>query len=93
MRILIVLILIFVLYYMVRGLLRPRRGERNTRETHSDIPRTGGTELVKDPYCQTYVPMRTALQARVGGEDLFFCSEACRDRYLQEKRGRSSKAG
>lgn len=52
--------------------------------------RARGNELVKDPYCQTYIPVDTAFRARIGGKDLFFCSEACMNRYLQENRDGSS---
>jgi YHS domain-containing protein len=85
MRILVVLVLILVLYYLVRGLLRPRREGRSSRTTRSDAGGTRDSELVKDPYCQTYVPIKTALQTKIGGATFFFCSEECMNRYLQEK--------
>jgi YHS domain-containing protein len=40
-------------------------------------------ELVQDPLCKLYVPRREAVVLREGGEDVFFCSAACRDRYVQ----------
>jgi YHS domain-containing protein len=88
-KILIVLILILVLYYMLRGLLSPRRGGKVNRERPSARKWVGGNELVKDPYCQTYIPMDTAFQAKIGGDNLFFCSEDCMNRYVEEKGGRS----
>jgi len=39
--------------------------------------------LVQDPVCKTYVAQRSAVPLRQGAEILYFCSEACRDRYLQ----------
>lgn len=93
MRILIVLVLVVLLYYMLRGLLHPRREDRDTQGRHPDVGQAGGNELVKDPSCQTYISITTAFRARIGGKDLFFCSEACMNRYLQEQKGRSSEAG
>lgn len=93
MRILIVLALVLALYYMLRSLFRPRPGEETTQRAHPDVGLAGGNELVKDPYCQTYIPINTAFRATMGGEDLFFCSKECMNRYLQEKKGRSSKVG
>ncbi|NIS68538.1 MAG: hypothetical protein GTO12_06165, partial [Proteobacteria bacterium] len=49
MRILIILILVLVLYYMLRGLFRPRKGERVGR-SHPNVGEGTDNELVKDPY-------------------------------------------
>ncbi len=40
-------------------------------------------ELVQDPFCKLYVPRREAVVLREGGADVFFCSAACRDSYVQ----------
>lgn len=39
--------------------------------------------LVQDPVCKTYIAQRSSLQIRRGGESIHFCSEQCRDRYLE----------
>jgi hypothetical protein len=85
MRILIILALIVVLYYVVKGLFQPRRSDEDTSSGHPDMGQQKETELVKDPYCQTYVPVSSALQAKVGEENLFFCSKDCMNRYIQER--------
>ncbi len=41
-------------------------------------------DLVLDRVCRTYVPLESALLARVAGHDEHFCSAACRDRALAE---------
>ena len=91
-RILIILVLVIALYYMVRGLFRPKAA-RNSKTLHPGARREEGNELVKDPYCQTYIPTSAAIKARMGGENLFFCSEECMNRYAEEKRGRASRVG
>jgi YHS domain-containing protein len=40
-------------------------------------------ELVQDPYCQTYIPKRSALKKRVAGRDYYFCNRDCLKRYLK----------
>lgn len=40
--------------------------------------------MVRDRVCNTFLPRSRALEARVGDETHFFCSEACRSRFLQE---------
>jgi YHS domain-containing protein len=39
-----------------------------------------GTEMVRDQVCNTFVPRARALRATIGGQEAFFCSEACRAR-------------
>ena len=39
--------------------------------------------MVRDRVCDTFLPRARALEARVGDETHFFCSEACRDRFLE----------
>lgn len=40
--------------------------------------------MVKDPQCGVYFPKREGHHLRFGGEDLHFCSPACRDNYHRE---------
>ena len=39
-------------------------------------------DMVKDPHCGVYFARRDGVTARHQGEDIYFCSEACRDKYL-----------
>lgn len=41
--------------------------------------------MIKDPLCGTYFPRRNAVHLNLNGNDLYFCSEACRDRYLARR--------
>ena len=41
----------------------------------------GSTMLHKDPVCGTYVSEAVAVPWKEGGQALWFCSEACRDKY------------
>jgi YHS domain-containing protein len=38
--------------------------------------------MVKDPYCETHFPKQDGVHLKISGEDLFFCSTECRDKYL-----------
>jgi YHS domain-containing protein len=93
MKILIFLALILVLYYMLRGVFRPSKTQGNTSRRRPRAGSSGSRELVRDPYCQTYTPLDTAVRARIGGGDLFFCSEDCMNRYIQEKKKEASQTG
>jgi YHS domain-containing protein len=41
-------------------------------------------ELVQDPYCETYIPKRSALKKRIAGRDYYFCNRECLKRYLKK---------
>jgi YHS domain-containing protein len=42
--------------------------------------------MVLDPSCSMYVPKATALARRMGDATVYFCSEACADRYDVQRR-------
>jgi len=41
-------------------------------------------ELVQDPVCKVYVPRGEAIVVKGQGEPVYFCSEKCRDHYVQQ---------
>jgi YHS domain-containing protein len=38
-------------------------------------------EMVQDPFCKTYVPLREAVKKTLGGQVYFFCSKECADKF------------
>ncbi len=40
--------------------------------------------MVKDPQCDVYFPKRKAVRVTTDGQDLYFCSRECRDKYMLE---------
>jgi YHS domain-containing protein len=47
-------------------------------------PASGGRRLVRDPQCGMHVAEELAVRVSTGSEVIHFCSEACRDQYLQQ---------
>jgi YHS domain-containing protein len=41
--------------------------------------------MVKDPVCEVYVPKREAVHIQFEGNDLYFCSDLCRNHFLEKK--------
>jgi hypothetical protein len=78
------LILAFVAYVFYRALKKWMIGEGGTG---TGQPETTGSAvddvLIQDPLCQTYFARRDGVHLRHEGRDLYFCSNQCRDRYLQ----------
>ena len=44
-----------------------------------------GEELVEDPYCHVYVPKSQAYKASIDGQDIYFCSQKCFEKYISEQ--------
>jgi YHS domain-containing protein len=40
--------------------------------------------MVKDPYCNVYFPKRDGVQVKHKGQDLYFCSDTCREKFMAE---------
>ena len=65
-------LVLVVVFPMLRG-WRPRLA--------APPPSPRGTELVKDPVCQTYIVRSRAVQRGDGERAVFFCSADCAERY------------
>lgn len=80
MRQLLILALIIVLGYLISQLLFPRRRVPRDTTRQASTPLT--QEMVRDPVCQVYLPRSEALRRRIHGEEHFFCSPGCLDKFL-----------
>jgi uncharacterized protein len=41
--------------------------------------------MVKDPHCGVYFSKKDGVHLDMSGQDLYFCSEACKEKYLDKK--------
>ena len=57
---------------------KPRSGDRGR-----PVPPAPGQPMVRDRVCNTFLPRSSAIEARVGGQSLYFCSDQCKRRFLQ----------
>ncbi len=90
-RALLYLLITIVLISVIRGVVgiimrafsdMTASSQGGTRQTahREQVPLTG--ELKKDPVCGTYTSAATAVKQTVRGETVYFCSPACRDKYV-----------
>ena len=79
MRLIIFAVLAYLLYRILRGIFGSRQ---KTKETEK-----GGfiDEMVKDPFCNTYVPQRDAKRKVIDGKEYFFCCEECAHKFQKER--------
>jgi YHS domain-containing protein len=83
-RLIITVIIIYGIIRLAKGMFPPSAsGDRRDRFPRSPAS-LGGEELVKDPYCGTYVPVSSADKVIIDGKELYFCSRECAERYKEQ---------
>jgi len=77
-RLILFIILFLILYAILRILIKdmPARKKKLYKETEPE-------ELVQDPYCQTYIPKRSAIKKRLSGRNYYFCKQECLKKFIQ----------
>ncbi len=94
MRLLLLIGLCIVGYYMLRRIISDQfsnktpYGDRTASDprhnrygTHLPPP---SDELVKDPICGIYFPKKEAYAVKMDGKMYYFCSNECRDRFIEQ---------
>ena len=76
----ILFFLLFVAFYQVLTYLVRKMFFSNKRTDREAEPE----ELVQDPYCQTYIPKKSAVKKRIAGRDCYFCNPECLGKYLEK---------
>ncbi len=61
------------------GMSGPANSPRQPRESSGEPAQ--GVQMARDPVCGTYVVPDRAVTITVGRQQVFFCSESCRDKY------------
>jgi YHS domain-containing protein len=88
MRLVSTFLMFLLLLALARALLRFLGGVvqgATGRASGGGAPRPAApppTKMVQDPVCGTYVVPGKAVTTSRGGHTQFFCSEACRQKYL-----------
>lgn len=84
MRLIIILVLIYLIYRLMRNVYP--QVKKGYREGMAKSDTTVLDEMVKDPVCQVYLPKKQAISEKMGNEWYFFCSEECRKKYKEKNR-------
>ncbi len=81
MRLLIIIGVAYLAYRALKSwMLQNVSTEKTvTGETTGEIDDV----MIKDPFCQVYFPKRNGVHLKADGENLYFCSKECRDRFIE----------
>jgi len=69
---------IFLIFRFFRALNKASKPQRTSK-------RVSGT-MVKDEFCDTYLPKEDAIREVYKGKEYYFCSSECRQKFLEQKK-------
>jgi YHS domain-containing protein len=79
------IILYGFLIYLVYLLYRFFKALSRVKKTQSNPSRHQGL-MVKDEYCNTYLPKEDAIKEVIEGKEYYFCSKECRQKFIETKK-------
>ena len=79
-RIIFILGLLVVLYFLLRRALREFKGQPERLAPNKD-------EMVQDPVCRVFVPRGIAVTEDIGGQTYYFCSRSCAHKFQEQLAG------
>ena len=81
-RIILILGLLTVLYFLLRRALRDFKGQG-----HPERLPPNKNQMVQDPVCLVFVPRGVAVTEDIGGQTYYFCSRSCAHKFQQQLAG------
>jgi len=81
-RIILILGLLTVLYFLLRRALREFKGQGQPERLSRNKD-----QMVQDPVCLVYVPRGAAVTEDIGGQTYYFCSRSCAHKFQQQLAG------
>lgn len=75
-------ILVVYVFYKVIKFFQALGNQRQPRRQ----PRRPSSLMVKDEMCNTYLPKEESIREIHEGREHFFCSAACRQKFLEAKK-------
>jgi YHS domain-containing protein len=72
---------------LLRRIVNSMGAAPNDRQQPIDVPSDAvSRKLVRDPVCGMHLTEGLAIAERSGAEPVFFCSEECRNKFMDEPR-------
>jgi YHS domain-containing protein len=81
-RIILILALLLVLYFLLRSAIRELKGRGGGERLPLDK-----NQMVQDPVCRVFVPRGSATTEDIGGQTYYFCSRTCANMFEKQLAG------
>jgi|RhiMetdeSRZDD1v2_1073273.scaffolds.fasta_scaffold206891_3 YHS domain-containing protein len=85
-RIIFILALFTLLYFLLRSAIRELRERRNAG-SQSANQISDKNQMIQDPNCRVFVPKGVAVREEIGGQIYFFCSRECAKTFQKQLAG------
>ncbi len=83
LRIIIIAILLYIGYRLIFG--GKKKVSNDKTESISSDTDTIEDVLVEDPVCHNLVPKQQAIHLNYKDEEMYFCSQECCNKFIEEK--------
>ena len=80
-KIILYAFLIYIIYLIIRFFRALSKVKKSTNP-----PRPVSGFMVKDEMCNTYLPKEDTIKEIHQGKEYYFCSNECRQKFLQQKK-------
>ena len=88
MRLIIFLAAVYLGFKLLKSILKKKFIFKDVSSSGRNSLKTGAKKIddvmVQDPFCKVYFPKRDGIHIKIKGEDLFFCSNTCKEKYLDQ---------
>lgn len=81
-RIIFILILLIVLYFLIRSAIREWKAKAGQGQLPGDKD-----QMVQDPMCKAFVPRGSAVVEVIGGQTYCFCGRGCAEKFQKQMTG------
>lgn len=81
------LVVAYIIYQIIRIVFAPPKRSRTGRPAQQS-----SGKMVKDEVCKTYLSQEDAIREKIGGSEYFFCSQACRQKFLEQKKNKGTES-
>lgn len=78
LKLLIIFLIAFLLYRVIRIFYDANKSVREHKKDGKV------NEMVQDPHCKVYLPLRDAHRRIIGEKEYFFCSKECGDKFERD---------
>jgi uncharacterized protein len=79
------LIFLGLIYFGYRALKSWMRQNITTQNTVFDKVGDMDNVMIKDPFCDVYFPKREGVHLKLSGQDIYFCSTECKDKFIASR--------
>ncbi|MBU1054419.1 MAG: YHS domain-containing protein [Proteobacteria bacterium] len=89
-KLIIYILLFFCGYKMLKYLMTPSASSDSKTDSKSDAAdKLSDNLMIKDPVCEVYFPKKEGIFLNYGGQEMYFCSTECRDKFIKQNSNKS----